>query len=86
MKWDKCSYPPLCMWHAFRPRDVGRTRAVDGLASVLVTEHHEGTKPALGGCSLRYIVWLLYNPPLCEWRAFHLGLAGLARADRWIWS
>jgi hypothetical protein len=37
--------------HAFRPRNAGRTRAVDGLASVLVTEHREGTKPALWGCS-----------------------------------
>jgi hypothetical protein len=29
------------------PQNVGRTRAVDGLASILVIEYHEGTKPAL---------------------------------------
>jgi hypothetical protein len=49
-----------------------------GLASLLVTEHHEGTKPALWGCrcTLRRVH--------CMSHALCLGLVGLTRAVEWV--
>jgi hypothetical protein len=37
----------LFVWHAFRPRNRGGTRAVDGSASVWSPSTHEGMKLAL---------------------------------------